>query len=53
MTYVVRQYEDHCMWEGTHPARANDTEFETLHEALAYRATLTGMIEIFKREVIE
>lgn len=28
MTYVVRQYEGHCMWEGTHPARANDTEFE-------------------------
>ena len=23
MTYVVRQYEGHCMWEGTHPARAN------------------------------
>lgn len=42
-----------CMWEGTHPAKADDTEFETLHEALAYRATLTGMIEIFKREVIE
>ena len=53
MTYVVRQYEGHCMREGTHPARANDTEFETLHEALAYRAKLTGMVEIFKRKVIE
>ena len=53
MTYVVRQYEGHCMWEGTHPARAKDTEFETLNEALAYRATLTGVIEIFKREVIK
>ena len=46
MTYVVRQYEGHCMWEGTPPARAKDTEFATLQEALAYRAPLTKSLWI-------
>ncbi len=49
--YVVRKYMGHSPWAGSHPAKSKDKEFKTLHEAQAYRSTLTGMVEIFKKEV--
>lgn len=51
MTHVVRKYIGHCMWDGTHPSKSEEKEFGTLHEALEYRSTLTGMVEIFEREI--
>jgi hypothetical protein len=49
--YVVRKYMGHSPWAGSHPAKSKDKEFKTLHEAQAYRSTLTGMVEIFQKEV--
>ena len=49
--YVVRKYMGHSPWAGSHPAKSKDKEFKTSHEAQAYRSTLTGMVEIFQKEV--